>query len=153
MLAQPIIEIEKKWAQSVVTNAKSILLRNKKIATGKLYNSITYNVSKDGDISFSYAEEGKYVESGRRKGSRFPPPAPILKWIKIKGIKGRDATTGRFIKDKALVFLIQRAISRDGIEPVPFFQMALDKATQQLYPELEEATATYLESQIQLIFP
>ena len=34
MLAQPIIEVEKKWAQSVVTNAKSILLRNKKIATG-----------------------------------------------------------------------------------------------------------------------
>jgi len=153
MLAQSIIEAEKKWAQLVVTNAKSILLSNKKIATKNLYNSIKYNVSSDGDISFEYAEEGKYVESGRRRGARFPPPVPILKWIKIKGIKGRDTKTGRFIKDKALVFLFQRAISRDGIEPVPFFQMALDKATQQLYPELEETTATYLESQIQLIFP
>jgi hypothetical protein len=153
MLAQPIIEAEKKWAQLVVTNAKSILRRYKKVASGNLVNSITYKVSNNGDISFEYAGEGVYVESGRRRGARFPPPGPILKWIKIKGIKGRDRTTGRFIKDKALVFLIQRAISRDGIEPVPFFQMALDKATQQLYPELEEATATYLESQIQLIFP
>lgn len=153
MLAQPIIEAEKKWAQLVVTNAKSILRRYKKVASKNLVNSITYKVLSDGDISFSYAEEGKYVESGRRRGARFPPPAPILKWIKIKGIKGRDRTTGRFIKDKALVFLFQRAISRDGIEPVPFFQMALDKATQQLYPELEKTTATYLESQIQLIFP
>ena len=153
MLDQSIIEAEKKWAQLVVTNAKSILRRYKKVASGNLVNSITYKVSSNGDISFEYAGEGVYVESGRRRGARFPPPAPILRWIKIKGIKGRDRTTGRFIKDKALVFLIQRAISRDGIEPVPFFQMALDKATQQLYPELEEATATYLESQIQLIFP
>lgn len=143
MLDKPIIEIEKKWAQSVVTNAKSILLRNKKIATGKLYNSITYNVSSDGDISFSYAEEGKYVESGRRRGARFPPPAPILKWIKIKGIKGRDATTGRFIKDKALVFLFQRAISRDGIKPVPFMQLSIDKATQKLLLDLDKSITAY----------
>jgi len=148
MLAQPIIEVEKKWAQSVVTNAKSILLRNKKIATGQLYNSITYNVSSDGDISFSYAEEGKYVESGRRRGARFPPPAPILKWIKIKGIKGRDAKTGKFIKDKALVFLFQRAISRDGIKAVPFMQLAIDKATQQLMVELEQSIAAYYEREI-----
>jgi len=148
MLAQPIIEIEKKWAQSVVTNAKSMLLRNKKIATGKLYNSITYNVSSDGDISFSYAEEGKYVESGRRRGARFPPPAPILKWIKIKGIKGRDRTTGRFIKDKALVFLIQRAISRDGIKPVPFMQLSIDKATQKLLLDLDKSITAYYEKEV-----
>ena len=109
---------------------------------------ITYNVSKDGDISFSYAEEGKYVESGRRKGSRFPPPAPILKWIKIKGIKGRDTKTGKFIKDKTLVFLFQRAISRDGIKAVPFMQLAIDKATQQLLVELEKSIAAYYEREI-----
>ena len=148
MLAQPIIEVEKKWAQKVVTNAKSILLRNKKLATGKLYNSITYNVSSDGDISFSYAEEGKYVESGRRRGARFPPPAPILRWIKVKGIKGRDPKTGRFIKDTALVFLFQRAISRDGIKPVPFMQLAIDKATQQLMVDLEKSIAAYYEREI-----
>ena len=148
MLAQPIIEVEKKWAQKVVSNAKSILLSKRKIATGKLYNSITYNVSSDGDISFSYAEEGKYVESGRRKGARFPPPAPILRWIKIKGIKGRDTKTGRFIKDTALVFLFQRAISRDGIKPVPFMQLAIDKATQQLLVDLEKSIAAYYEREI-----
>ena len=148
MLDQAIIEVEKKWAQNVVSNAKSILLNKKKIATGRLYNSIRYNVSSDGSISFSYAEEGKYVESGRRKGARFPPPAPILKWIKIKGIKGRDRTTGRFIKDKALVFLLQRAISRDGIKPVPFMKLSIDKATQQLMVDLEKSIAAYYEREI-----
>jgi hypothetical protein len=148
MLDKSILEIEKKWAQKVVTNAKSILLRNKKIATGKLYNSIKYNVSSNGDISFEYAPEGKWVEQGRRKGARFPPPAPILRWIKVKGIKGRDPKTGRFIKDTALVFLFQRAISRDGIKPVPFMQLAIDKAIQQLMVSLENSIVAYYNKQI-----
>ena len=148
MLDKSILEIEKKWAQQVVTNAKSILLRNKKIATGKLYNSIKYNVSSNGDISFEYAPEGKWVEQGRRKGARFPPPAPILRWIKVKGIKGRDPKTGRFIKDTALVFLFQRAISRDGIKPVPFMQLAIDKAIQQLMVSLENSIVAYYNKQI-----
>jgi hypothetical protein len=143
MLDKSVLEIEKKWAQQVVTNAKSILLRNKKIATGKLYNSIRYNVSKDGDISFEYAPEGKWVTQGRRKNNRFPPPAPISRWIKAKGIRGRDPKTGEFIKDKALVFLLQRAIARDGIKPLPFMQMAIDKSMKQLMADLEKSLAAY----------
>jgi hypothetical protein len=144
---ESIIEIEKKWAQKVVTNAKSILLRNKKVATGRLYNSVSYSVSPDGDISFSYAEEGKYVESGRRRGARYPPPGPILQWIKVKGIKGRDRTTGKFITDKSLTFLIQRAISRDGIKPVKFMSEAIEKATQQLLLDLDKSITAYYNKQ------
>ena len=147
MLDKSIIEIEKKWAQKVVTNAKSILLRNKKVATGRLYNSVSYSVSPDGDISFSYAEEGKYVESGRRRGARYPPPGPILQWIKVKGIKGRDRTTGKFITDKSLTFLIQRAISRDGIKPVKFMSEAIEKATQQLLLDLDKSITAYYNKQ------
>jgi hypothetical protein len=148
MLDKSIIEIEKKWAQKVVTNAKSILLRNKKVATGRLYNSVSYSVSPDGDISFSYAEEGKYVESGRRRGARYPPPGPILQWIKVKGIKGRDRTTGKFITDKSLTFLIQRAISRDGIKPVKFMSEAIEKATQQLLLDLDKSITAYYNKQL-----
>jgi hypothetical protein len=148
MLDRGIIEVEKRWAQKVVTNAKSILLRNKKIATGRLYNSVSYNVSTDGDISFSYAEEGKWVEQGRRKGARYPPPGPILQWIKVKGIKGRDRTTGKFITDKSLTFLIQRAISRDGIKPVKFMSEAIEKATQQLLLDLDKSITAYYNKQL-----
>ena len=148
MLDKSIIEVEKRWAQKVVTNAKSILLRNKKVATGRLYNSVSYSVSPDGDISFSYAEEGKWVESGRRKGARYPPPGPILQWIKVKGIKGRDRTTGKFITDKSLTFLIQRAISRDGIKPVKFMSEAIEKATQQLLLDLDKSITAYYNKQL-----
>lgn len=139
MLDPEILKAEKEWAQLVVTNAKSILLRNKKIATGALYNSVKYNVSTQGKITFTFAEEGKYVQSGRRKGARYPPPGPILKWIKVKGIKGRDRTTGRFITDKSLTFLIQRGISKNGIKPVPFMNDAIKMSQQQLKTKLQQS--------------
>lgn len=141
MLDPKLIEAEKKWAQLVVTNAKSILLKNKKIATGALYNSVRYTVDSKGKIQFIFAEEGKYVQSGRRRGARFPPPAPILQWVKAKGIKGRDRTTGRFITDRSLVFLISRGISRDGIKPLPFMSMAIKQARKELASTLKKEVA------------
>jgi hypothetical protein len=148
MLNKDIIEVEKKWAQKVVTNAKSILRRNHKDATGNLINSVRYSVSSDGDISFEYAPEGKWVESGRRKGAKQPPTNPIEKWIKQKGLKGRDPKTGRYISNHTLAFLIARGISRDGIKPVPFMQLAIEQATQQLMVDLEKSIAAYYQREL-----
>jgi len=139
MLDPEVIKAEQEWAQLVVSNAKSILLKNKKIATGALYNSVAYTVSPQGKIRFTFAEEGKYVQSGRRKGARFPPPGPILKWIKVKGIKGRDRKTGRFITDKSLTFLISRGISKNGIKPVPFMSEAIKMSKEQLKKQLKQS--------------
>ena len=136
MLDPKIIEAEKRWAQKVVTNAKSILLQNKKIATGALYNSVRYVVNPQGSIQFIFAEQGKWVQSGRRRNSRFPPPEPISNWIRAKGIQGRDRR-GRFISRKSLTFLISRGIARDGIKPLPFMSMAISQSKKELAAELK----------------
>ena len=138
MLDQPIIEAEKKWAQLVVTNAKSILIRNRKDATGNLISSVRYTVNSQGKIVFLFAEEGKYVQSGRRKGARFPPPAAISKWIREKGIQGRGKD-GRFITNKSLTYLISRGIVKKGIKPLPFMSMAIKQSKEQLKKELKKA--------------
>ena len=138
MLDPEVIKAEEQWAQQVVSNAKSILIRNKKDASGRLVNSVRYAVNPQGKISFFYDIDGKWVTQGRRRGSRFPPPAPILKWIKEKGIKGRDKR-GRFITDKSLTFLISRAIARDGIKPLAFMKMAIDKSIKQLAKTIKPA--------------
>jgi hypothetical protein len=128
MLAKTVQDAQRKWAASVVANAKSILLRADKVATGNLMNSLGYSLDvRTGDIEFFSASYGEFVEKGRKKGARFPPSDPILRWIKVRGIKGRDKK-GRFITDKSLTFLIQRAISRDGIKPLPFFNLAIRRA-------------------------
>ena len=135
-----IIKAEQVWAQQVVTNAKSILIQNKKVASGRLVNSIRYTVDPQGKISFLYDIDGKWVTQGRRRGSRFPPPAPISRWIREKGIQGRDKR-GRFISNKSLTFLISRAIARDGIKPLPFMKMAIDKSIKQLGKSLKTSIA------------
>ena len=140
MLDPEVIKAEQVWAQQVVTNAKSILIQNRKVASGRLVNSVRYTVNSQGKISFIYDIDGKWVTQGRRRGSRFPPPAPILKWIKEKGIKGRDKR-GRFITDKSLTFLISRAIARDGIAPLPFMKMAIEKSIKQLGKSLKTSLA------------
>ena len=140
MLDPEVLEEEKIWAQQVVTNAKSILTSNKKIASGKLVNSVRYTIDPQGKISFLYATEGKWVTFGRRKGSKQPPIAPIEQWIKQKGLKGRDSR-GRFITDKSLAYLIARGIKRDGIEPLPFMKLAIDKSIKQLGKSLKTSVA------------
>ena len=138
MLDQSIIEAEKKWAQLVVTNAKSILVRNNKKASGDLIESVRYTVNSNGKIIFLFAKEGKYVQSGRRRGARFPPPAAISKWIREKGIQGRGKD-GRFITNKSLTYLISRGIAKKGIKPLPFMSMAIKQTKEQLKKELKKA--------------
>ena len=58
----------------------------------------------------------KYIESGRKKGSKFPPLEPIVQWAKKKGIK----------TDNSTMFLIRRAIAEDGIRPRPFMYKVLN---------------------------
>jgi len=140
MLEPEVLQAEQAWAQQVVTNAKSILIRNNKRASGKLINSIRYQVAPDGNIKFFYAEEGKYVEQGRRPGDRFPPPAPIERWIRQKGIKG-ISKDGKPISDKSLTFLISRSIARKGIRPLPFIRDAVRKAVKQFAPKLAKIKA------------
>jgi hypothetical protein len=128
------------WAQHVVNLAKANLIRGKKVAAGTLYNSVSYEINKQtGEIVFSTVEEGEFVESGRRRNSRFPPPGAIAKWAKEKGIPRFRDKKGRYISNDSRTFLLSRSIAIKGIKPYPFLTGAVEQATQQLYPELEDA--------------
>ena len=76
---------------------------------------------------FNRAKHTVFVENGRRKGAKMPPEAPILRWVREKGMVGsssrrRSKKTGKFLKgtvrqqEKAIAFLIRRSISRKGIK-------------------------------------
>jgi hypothetical protein len=151
MIGPATYNAEADWAKQVVNLAKANLIRGKKIAAGTLYNSVSYEVNtKTGEIDFFYADEGKFVESGRRKGARFPPPGAISKWASEKGIPRFRDKKGRYISNKSRTFLLSRAIVKKGIRPFPFFTDALEQATQQLYNNLEDAIVKDIEEGIQL---
>ena len=79
---------------------------------------------------------GKVVKSPFKYTTKQPPPDILSKWIKMKGIKGRDKKTGRFISNMSLAFLMGRAIKRDGIKSLSFFQKPLGLGLKQFGKEL-----------------
>jgi hypothetical protein len=136
----------KSFGSQVVKQAKGNLSAAGK--GGALANSIDFFVIRKGGtvtVRFKMAAYGKYVDKGvsgnkvkrsfqdykgKTEKSPFkyttkqPPSGIIEKWIKRKGLKGRDKK-GRFITHKSLSFLIARSIKKKGIQGISFFQKPL----------------------------
>jgi len=133
----------KSFGKKVVKLAKGNLSKAGK--KGALSNSIDFFVIRKGGtltVRFKMAAYGVFVDKGvsgntvkrsyldrdgKTKSSPFkfttkqPPTSIIEKWIKRKGLKGRDKK-GRFITHKSLSFLIARSIKSKGIQGISFFQ-------------------------------
>lgn len=77
-----------------------------------IYKNLQVNATNDGDLVFDIILNDylKFIESGRRKGADMPPVEAIVEWA-----KKHDIPT-----DNGTIYLIRRAISRDGIAPRPF---------------------------------
>lgn len=84
-----------------------------------VYKQLTAKVTHDGDLIFDLMLNGyiRYIEGGRRAGAKFPPVEPIVKWARQHGIP----------TDNSTIFLIRRAISRDGISPRPIMAVVFDE--------------------------
>ncbi len=158
------------FASNVVMKAQGILNANK--GNTALGQSIRAQVIPDGDgysTQFYMADYGTFVDegvSGNKKQRKFtnwkqeqivssykyknkqPPPGILAKWIKKKGIKGRDKKTGRFISNMSLAFIMGRKIKSQGIQGISFFSQPLGleykKLTEELLPAFVEDITTYL---------
>lgn len=99
-----------------------------KVASGNLIDSINYSIvqtSKGPIIQLEYADYFQYVNRGRKPNVKRVPINVLLKWISIRGIKGRDKK-GRFIKKLSLAYAIQTNIFKYGIRPANIYDRALD---------------------------
>jgi hypothetical protein len=100
-----------------------------KVASGKLRDSISVNVVKvnEGEtiIQVLSEEYAQWVQSGRLPGKKGVPIDALEKWIKERGLQGRDKR-GRFIKRRSFAFAIQSNIKKFGIRPSNFLDVALE---------------------------
>jgi len=89
------------------------------LADSNLINSLEVIATDDGDLVFDVMMNDyiQYIESGRRKGAKLPPPEPIIKWAKRHGIPSDNGT----------IWAIRKAISRDGIRPRPIFEHVMEE--------------------------
>ena len=141
------------FGKYIVKQARTNLTKGKKNVSKDLYNSIKFEVetTANGDFTVQFMMDyyGQFVDkgvSGNKKKRTYkdwkgktvstpykyttkqPPSSVLTKWIKMRGIKGRDSKTGRFITNKTLAFLIGRKIKREGIKGISFFQRPLQLA-------------------------
>ena len=89
------------------------------LVNSNIYKTLSVKATNDGDLIFDIILNDYlvFIESGRRKGAKFPPVEPIVKWARSRGIP----------TDNSTIFLIRRAISRDGIKPRPFMAHVLEE--------------------------
>ena len=112
-----VMEFTKDIMQLVQAVMEGQDLVNKKVGRNTIigsdiYKNLQVNATNDGDLVFDILLNDylTFIESGRRKGAKFPPVEPIVKWARSRGIP----------TDNGTIYLIRRAISRDGIAPRPF---------------------------------
>jgi hypothetical protein len=103
-----------KLGKDSVDFLKNILLRNGKVASGDLINSISYQVIQESNgfiLKILANDTFTYVDEGRRPG-KMPPVKPIVSWIKQKNIKFGN------LSDNSMGFIIARSIGEKGIKPM-----------------------------------
>lgn len=99
-----------KFSKEFIGDIASELARLDKKATGKLIDSLSWEVKdfiSQIKIDFFYEDYGKWVELGRKPG-KFPPISKIKEWCKTKGIEEKAA------------YPISYKIYKFGIKPTPF---------------------------------
>jgi hypothetical protein len=127
------------WGDNVLNSMRGILVSNGKSASGNLINSLSYQITFNGDnldIEFQMPQYGEFVDAGRRPGKQ-PPLSSISQWAQIRGIPQKA------------VFPIARKIGREGIKPTPFFQTSIDNNIDLLVSQLEDAMVKDIDGYIQ----
>ena len=164
------IQSLQKLGSDVVSEGRSILKKKKKTTSrNTLYNDFDYLVTASDssvtlEFEFGGAEDywafvdegvkgaGGFKGSGKMRGqgspfkfsTKMPPRQPLIDWIKNKPIKGRDKS-GRFITNKSLGFLIQRAIYQRGLTRTQFFSKPFTQELNKQTDKITEAFADDLE--------
>jgi len=155
--------------EGVESSRRSITARRKirgrsvrRVASGELAKSLSYKVIKRGkDFRIDFTSSASYAEfihegvNGTKinVGSKFSfkkkmvNRGAILKWIRTKGIKGRDKK-GRFITNDQLSFIMARSIAQKGIVGVPYFDLGIERALKRNQKALEDAMIKDLDINI-----
>ena len=145
-----------KFAKYVIQQAKTNLTKQKRNASGDLYNSLGYDLKVNPNsfsLEFFMPEYGEYQDkgvSGTKKkyntiysySNKKPPMQPLADWAKKRGIRLRD-DKGRYKKGNytTIGFILQKSLFEKGIKPSLFFTKPFEKAFIRLPEDIIEKFA------------
>lgn len=128
-----LLRVLEKISDKKIKDLQKELAKKDKKATGNLINSLDYILKLDASaegikINFEAIDYFKFVESGRKAGSKFPPKEPIINWMQTRGI------------DKKLEYIIRKSIAKKGIKPTQITEVIFSEAELKLLQdEIEKA--------------
>ena len=134
----------------ITAKAKENVRDNGSIATSRLINSITSSPSSDrkGGFVIVNAIYGAAVEFGRKAGG-IPPIAPILTWVRKKGLASTTHTNskGKTVKDRrdaaqedeelSMAIAIAKSIGKNGTKAKPFLMPAFTSFSSRYFKRLK----------------
>ena len=116
------------YAREVRNQYQDNLIRNDRIASGDLLNSVEYRVIHNGveyEVQLTLQDYWKYVEEGVQGSKNYTSPFRnpgwsaypfILKWISVKPVIPRPLDNGKLPTPKQLAYLITRSIKDKGTQ-------------------------------------
>lgn len=124
------IDLVKQFSEQIVDK--------KKVASGKLINSLSFEVKQQLSefiITFSSEKHLINVIDGRKPGT-YPNLGAIQKWMKIKRIP------------KSATFPIMRSIYKFGIKPTPIISEVIDggKTLDEFIPKIQDIFSVEMEN-------
>ena len=158
----------KSFGNKVIKGANNILGQKNYELKGKLKLSIK-KVDNGYDVIIKAPAHADFVDKGvsgkvktryykdykgaKRKSpfkyrDKAPPSSIFEKWIKNKGIKGRDKKTGRFIKRQSLAFAMAKSMQIKGRDGIGFFQKPLSIEYRKLNKGIAQAIKSDLKELI-----
>ena len=153
------------FGANVVIDAKANLVKEKKVSSGQLLNSIKSTGVVFGKnsltLNISMADYGGFIDQGVSGvkvkydtpfsyTDKMPPPSALDKWIVRKGIAPRNEK-GLFLNRKSIQFAIARSIFFNGIKPTHFLTDAVKKNVVLMPQQIKEAFSLDVNSTVNLI--
>tara|TARA_X000000368_G_scaffold97531_3_gene74977 strand:- start:6636 stop:7082 length:447 start_codon:yes stop_codon:yes gene_type:complete len=142
-MSERLAEILEKYKNTIVSQLKSRITSDGKIATGDLHNSIS-GIVEGKSISIFASEYWYVVNYGRKPGSKRPPIRPILDWMKVKGIKDEGGER----KTKSLAWVIAKKIGDEGIQGTNFFWETINSIVPLITKDIEQSYLKDINDQI-----
>ena len=165
-MANTPYDVLKNYSQKFIDAIQSSLEKNDRLAKGLLWQSVQAPIKVMGQklvMEIRMNDYWRWVNDGRRAGSKQPPPQAMLDHIANRGIstkrienfyknkKGLQIKRKKPISPekarKSLAFLIGRSIKKKGIKPTHFLDEVLES---DLVTEMESAISKSLGRMITL---
>ena len=121
-----VMETLELYAQEVRNKYQDNLIQENKIASGKLLNSVEYQVVQNGmvyEVQLRLEDYWKYVEYGTKP--HLPPVSKILEWVRVKPVIPRPNDNGKLPTPIQLAWAIAKTIEKEGTTGTESLEEAL----------------------------